>query len=30
MNNMILRIDGTFSKEGFYMQMFVDHAFKNN
>lgn len=27
MNNLILRIDGAFGKEGFYTQMFVDHAF---
>ncbi len=27
MNNLILRMDGAYSKEGFYMQMFVDHAF---
>lgn len=27
MNNLILRVDGAYSKEGFYMQMFVDHAF---
>lgn len=27
MNNLILRIDGTFGKEGFYTQMYVDHAF---
>lgn len=27
MNNLVLRIDGAFSREGFYTQMFVDHAF---
>lgn len=27
MNNIILRLDGAFGKEGFYTQMFVDHAF---
>lgn len=27
MNNLILRMDGAYSEEGFYMQMFVDHAF---
>lgn len=27
MNNLILRMDGAYSKEGFYIQMFVDHAF---
>ncbi len=27
MNNLILRVDGAFSQEGFYTQMFVDHAF---
>ncbi|MBZ0199724.1 MAG: BamA/TamA family outer membrane protein [Ignavibacteriaceae bacterium] len=27
MNNLILRLDGAFSKEGFFTQMYVDHAF---
>jgi hypothetical protein len=27
MNNLILRVDGAFSREGFFTQMFVDHAF---
>ena len=27
MNNLILRIDGAFSKEGFFTQMYVDQAF---
>ncbi len=27
MNNLILRMDGAFSREGFFTQMFVDHAF---
>jgi hypothetical protein len=27
MNNLILRLDGANSEEGFYIQMFVDHAF---
>lgn len=27
MNNLILRLDNSFGKEGMYIQMFVDHAF---
>ena len=27
MNNLILRVDGAFSREGFFTQMYVDHAF---
>lgn len=27
MNSLILRMDGAYCKKGFYMQMFVDHAF---
>lgn len=27
MNNLVLRLDNSFSKEGMYIQMFFDHAF---